>query len=505
MLEGLEHQPIDFGSVVGATQGKYCEETLELCLRAMVDSYSAGVAVLDETGTILYVNRGWREFAQGPGLRADLYGVGRNYLEVRTQASDALHDESAALAAGINEVLRGRETEFQREYLTRNSIDWRWIRVHAARFDLPRACRVLVTHEDVTESRATGEARQKEAERLQRLLEVAHILPWEADFPTFLFTYVGEQAVDMLGYPAEQWYEADFWSAHLHPDDRERVMTRCFEYSSARDNYELEYRMIAKDGRVVWLHNLVSVINEGGLAKTIRGFSIDVTESKQAEAALRDLSGRLINAQEEERRRLARELHDDLNQRMALLSIELEQLGQRVGKQYDLLHRLESLQAQAREISTDIHRISYKLHPSKLDHLGLAAAVKSLCQEISEKGKLEVDFHQSGFLTSPPADIALCVFRIAQEALRNCVKHSGAAAARVVLEHTGNGIRLSVSDDGCGFEAESEAMEKGLGFTSMRERLRIVDGKMDVRSQPMHGTVIEVSVPLAREVETALV
>ena len=160
--------------------------------------------------------------------------------------------------------------------------------------------------------------------------------------------------------------------------------------SNARDNFELEYRMIASDGRVVWLHNLVSVIRENGRPKTIQGFSIDVTESKLNEAALRDLSGRLINAQEEERRRVARELHDDLNQRMALLSIELEQLGQ-IEKPSVLHRRLESLQNQAREISADIHRISYKLHPSQLDHLGLAAAVRSLCQELRAKGKLKVE------------------------------------------------------------------------------------------------------------------
>ena len=360
---------------------------------------------------------------------------------------------------------------------------------------------MAASFEHHTELRQTIAPRQAESERLQLLLNVTHILPWEADPGSSTFTYVGEQAVDLLGYPTEDWYQPGFWPAHLHPADRERAIARCLEYSNTRDNYELEYRMVARDGRVVWLHNLVTVTREDGRPKTIHGFSIDITESKQNENALRDLSGRLINAQEEERRRVARELHDDLNQRMALLSIELEQLGE-IEEPCNLGRRLKSVQNRAKEISADIHRLSYKLHPSKLDHLGLAAAVKSLCLELSAMG-LEVEFQQRHVPENLPKDVTLCFFRIAQEALRNCAKYSGAGSARVTLESTDEEIRLSVSDDGRGFDMESDAMKKGLGFTSMRERVRFVGGKMEVRSKPMDGTVIEVSVPQTHEQQTA--
>ena len=345
-------------------------------------------------------------------------------------------------------------------------------------------------------------ALRKETERFQLLLNVTHILPWEANFPISAFTYVGEQATEMLGYPTADWYQRDFWPAHLHPDDRTRAMATTLEYSKVRDSFELECRMIAKDGRVVWLHNLVTVIRENGSPKAIRGFSIDVTRNKQSENELRDLSGRLINAQEEERRRVARELHDDLNQRMCLLSIELEQLA-KIKQPFDLERRIKSVQSHAKEISADIHRLSYKLHPSKLDYLGLAPAVKSLCQEFCALGNLEVEFQQGEFADDLPKDVTLCVFRIAQEALRNCAKHSGADSVRVTLATGHDEIRLTVSDDGCGFDMESEAMKKGLGFTSMRERLRIVGGRMEVRSKPLQGTVIGVSVPIVHQLETA--
>jgi PAS domain S-box-containing protein len=502
MLLTPEHRHADNCSLVNGASGRYCEQIPELYLRTMVDSYSAAVAVLDEIGNILYVNRGWRSFLVQHGSAGDFYGVGSNYLNIRRRQADASAQECARLVNGIGDVLSGKQTEFQEEYLNRKSIDRRWVRIHAARFDLPQATRVLITHEDVTDSRETSETRRQEAERLQLLMNVTHILPWEADFSTSRFTFVGEQAEPMLGYPIEEWYEPDFWTSHLHPDDRERVITEFVKRANDNDNYELEYRLVAKDGRVVWLHSLVTVLHENGQPITVRGFSIDVTGSKQTEATLRDLSGRLINAQEEERRRIARELHDDLNQRMALLSIELEQLGQKVKKPYALHHRLENLQRQAQEISTDIHQLSYKLHPSKLDHLGLAPAVKSLCQEIAEKGYLKVELQESGLPAHLSKDITLCAFRIVQEALRNCVKHSGASLAKVSLKGSETEIRLSISDNGCGFDSESNKMQRGLGFTSMQERLRIVDGKIEIHSQPTCGTVIKASVPLTRELAT---
>jgi signal transduction histidine kinase len=211
---------------------------------------------------------------------------------------------------------------------------------------------------------------------------------------------------------------------------------------------------------------------------------------------LKDLGGRLIAAQEEERRRVARELHDDFNQRLAVLSLELDQIGRRIQKPLALRERVKRLQAQAQEIAAEIHRLSYKLHPSKLDHVGLAPALKSLCNELTESGKLKVSFHQTGFPARLDRDVTLCVFRIAQEGLRNCVKHSGAESARIVVTKTRNAVRLVVSDNGCGFNAKSPLMEKGLGFISMKERLHVLGGQMNVYSKLLRGTRIEVSVPL---------
>ena len=220
-----------------------------------------------------------------------------------------------------------------------------------------------------------------------------------------------------------------------------------------------------------------------------------VPDAHYRESVPRDISIRLINAQEEERSRVARELHDDVSQKMALLSLELEQLRQAVECPHDLRRQFQSVQDRVLEISTDIHRLSHKLHPSKLDHLGLAAAVRGLCRDFDAAGKLKVEFHQEGDLSKLPKDVKLCVFRIAQEALRNCSRHSEAGSACVVLVRTGSELRLSVSDDGQGFDMRSGAIRRGLGFTSMRERVRIIGGCIAIRSKPGHGTFIEVSIP----------
>ena len=224
--------------------------------------------------------------------------------------------------------------------------------------------------------------------------------------------------------------------------------------------------------------------------------SVDVTHARQTEETLRDLGGRLITAQEEERSRVARELHDDLNQRMALLSVELEQLSQRMpASQNNLRLSINNVWARAQEISSEIHRVAYQLHPSKLDHLGLVAAVKSHCLELAAHHEIKISFKEKGCGGLIPKDVTLCLFRVVQESFRNVIKHSGAREASVVLAGTPHVIYLSVSDTGRGFDVHSSESKNGLGLISMRERLRLVGGVISIHSTS-RGTKVEVSVPL---------
>jgi len=332
---------------------------------------------------------------------------------------------------------------------------------------------------------------------LRLLLETTSAVPWEADARTWRFTYVGPQAVKVLNYPVQQWYEKDFWATHLHPEDRQRAVDFCESSSRKLADYEFEYRMVSADGRVVWFDDLVSVVSANGVPTLLRGVMIDITERKRAEEALRELTGRLITAQEQERARIARELHDDVNQKLALLAVELELLGQTPPHSpAETTQQARNLSAQVKAMSSDVHRLSHRLHPSKIEQLGLVAAMKSLCRELSLKYDVRVQFSDRDVQGPIPEDIALCLYRIVQEALANVVKHSGARDAWVELVGSPTAIHLRISDPGRGFNPNSVKGSEGLGLVSMQERVHLVGGEIAIESQPAKGTRINVRVPL---------
>ena len=464
-------------------------------LRAIIDACVSNVAVLDESGAIIYASKAWSLLEQDSYSADGANHPTQPYFAAcrRLAQSESEQEVNVTLADDLHTMLAGDQKEFHRRYRCESQESQRPFVVHAARLNLPGSVfRVLITREELP---FVQEHFKDSKERLLELLGT-NILAWEGEVEGQRFTYVSNEAVKMLGYPIASWYEPGFLAEHIHADDLPWVLAAYRKQTRLTEHFDLTFRMWASDGTLVWVQNLISAGAENEGTTKLHGYIIDVSERKQAEEAMKDLGGRLIAAQEEERRRVARELHDDFNQRLAVLSVELEQVKQRIQKPLDLRRTIERLQEQAQEIAAEIHRLSYKLHPSKLDHLGLAAAVRSLCAELTESGKLETEFVQTGFPFALDKDITLCVFRIAQEALRNCVKHSRAKSARVMLTRTRTAVRLVVSDSGCGFNTKTASMEKGLGFISMKERLHLLGGELKVNSKPFRGTRIDVSVPL---------
>ncbi|MEJ2008937.1 MAG: ABC transporter substrate binding protein, partial [Acidobacteriota bacterium] len=251
-------------------------------------------------------------------------------------------------------------------------------------------------------------------------------------------------------------------------------------------------------GHVRWFENRATgILKDGCLARTWI-VQRDVTDRKRVERDLRKLGVRMLMVQEEERRRMARELHDDFSQRLALLAIDLEQLAQRPpATRQDWDTRIRAMWSQTQELTSDIHRLSHQLHPSKLEDLGLVMAVRSYCHEISKQGKLTVEFSDDNVPRPLPREVALCVYRIVQEALRNVLKHSGSSTAVVELKGGPEEIRLEVSDSGKGFDPAAATANEGLGLVSMRERVRNLGGELSITSGPAQGTRVVVRIPLA--------
>jgi signal transduction histidine kinase len=229
----------------------------------------------------------------------------------------------------------------------------------------------------------------------------------------------------------------------------------------------------------------------------VRSATIDVTERKLAEEAAIDLSGRLISAQEDERARLARDLHDGLNQSLALISIELGLLGKNPPATETAGKQIAEYAGRVKDLSTDLRRLSLDLHPSRLEQLGLASSLEGLCGETDRAQPITVELSCGDIPFDLPNDLALCVYRIVQECLQNAVKHSNAAVVSVKAEIHESRISVSVSDDGIGFDVSSAAYTQSLGLVSMRERVRMLKGTFSIDSKPGSGTRIFATIPIS--------
>jgi PAS domain S-box-containing protein len=268
--------------------------------------------------------------------------------------------------------------------------------------------------------------------------------------------------------------------------------------------YELDLEMVRADGTTRWVKARGEArLDASQRVVQLRGTLQDIAERKRSEEALAGVSRRLIEAQEQERTRIARDLHDDIGQRLALLAVELEQTKENLpGSAEESRRHVEHVQKRMLEIVTDVQALSHELHSSKLQYLGLVAAMKGFCREFGEQRKVEIDFAAHVLPSYLAPDISLCLFRVLQEALHNSAKHSGVRRYEVRLWGTPDEIHLTVRDSGLGFDREAAKESRGLGLTSMEERLKLVKGTFSIESQPKHGTTIHARVPVSSETDS---
>jgi signal transduction histidine kinase len=290
--------------------------------------------------------------------------------------------------------------------------------------------------------------------------------------------------------------------AAIHADDHALFIGSVDQLTPQNSTSQVSYRVLRPDGSVVWLEKSAKgFFDEQGTLQRMIGMVANITERKLAEAALASVSRRLIEAQEQERSRIARELHDDIGQRLALLAIKLAQLQQSpLNSSSELPSRIGELQKQASEIAADIQSLSHELHSSRLQYLGIAAAMRGFCRDFGEQQKVEIDCKIRDLPVPLSPDISLCFFRVLQEALHNSTKHSGVRYFEVELWGTPDEIHLTVSDAGAGFDIDTAKASRGLGLISMEESFQSIRNQ----SAALPSALVSVSIREDHE-ETILV
>ena len=459
---------------------------------AILDSLPAHVAVLDRQGTIIAVNDSWTKFARSNGAAAGLaIGIGTSYTAACESGARAGVEDAAAALALVQAACRGEPAEGL-EYRCDGPTEERWflMRVEPLRREEGGA---VVTHVDITRRKLDEIALVESEERFRRLADALPVAIWMAEAGGEC-SYVNRQWLEMTGRSFEQ-ERGDGWFDSVHPDDRAACRDAYLSAWHRRSRFSIEYRIRHHGGtyRTVMDIGVPRYGGDGSFHGYVGG-RIDITPRIEAVRMLRDLNRRLILAQEEERRRIARELHDHLNQQLALLAMDLQQLAMNPPESPEaLVAALDADWRRTADITSDVHAISHRLHPSKLEALGLVATIRAHCRDLSRTG-LAVDVSVPAVPIETSPDVGLCLYRVLEEALTNVRRHSGAAEVQVTLDDRDGELLLRIADRGRGFPAAAHP-NGGLGLVSMRERLQALGGSLTITSPLGQGTIVEARLP----------
>lgn len=459
---------------------------------AVLGSLSDRIAVVDRDGIIIEVNAAWTEFGRRHSLASlDAIGPGVSYLDVCRRAAANGSLDAAAARDGIEAVCRGTSALFQTVYPCDSPDRAGWCVMTVTPLQHPTGGAVIV-HADITREKVAHLARH-EGERLFHHTADAVPLPMWVMSADGTLLYGNERWVQAVAGAAE----SRDWTIAFHPEDRARAASALDRAISRREGFSLELRLKGAHGAYQWAICLVNPRPTlHGEIETYVGCCCDVSARRRVEAAFNRIASKLVVAQEAERSRIARELHDDLGQRVALVASRLQGALDNTPR---VSRRVRANIAAAREglgeIAVTIHNLSHELHPAKIRLLGLVQTVEALCRDIVEETGVDVRFTAEGTLSHVDEDTALCVFRVAQEALRNAVKHSGGRTFDVHLSGTATSLTLRIADDGDGFDPLA-SQSAGIGLVTMRERVELMGGVLTVETALARGTMIEIWVPV---------
>ena len=351
---------------------------------------------------------------------------------------------------------------------------------------------------DVTERRRAEQILRESEERFRLVANTAPVMIWMSGIDK-LCNYFNQPWLEFTGRPLESEL-GNGWADGVHRDDFDTCFRTYSEAFDRREPFRMQYRLRRYDGDYRWVSDIgVPRFDPDGSFAGYIGSCIDVTEQKLAGEALATIGRKLIEAHEEERTWIGRELHDDINQRLALLAVELDNWNQHPPPKSEFHQYVQTAKQRITDLGKDVQALSHRLHSSKLDYLGLASAASSFCREMAEQRRVEIDFSQSGVPRNLPKEISLSLFRVLQESVQNALKYSGVGHFKVELTGTSTEVQLIVNDLGAGFDQQDMVNHRGLGLISMRERLQMVGGQFSVTSEPGRGTTIWARVPLRLE------
>jgi PAS domain S-box-containing protein len=453
------------------------------------------IAVVDRQGIIIAVNAAWMRFSEERGITSgESVGLGASYFDGCRRAADDGSHEAAAALEGVKAVCSGMSELFEmsdsfgvadaeRSYLMTVT-------------PLRRAeGGAVIAYSEVTPPKVTELARRLSEDLFHRLADTVPVPIWMVDVDGRLI-YGNQAWAEATGSRSSGPHRLAIWAEVIHPDDRAMAAAAFRSAAARRARFDIELRLHA-DGTYRWW-SFVGAPTYGadGTLERYLGSCADATTKRHAQQALHELGSKLVAIQEDERSRIARELHDDLGQQVALLLSKLETAAHdRQVSRNRVMIGLSEARNGLQELASAIHNLSHQLHPAKLRLLGLEQTLTGLCRDVSSESGVHVRFHADGVPSDVAEPVALCIFRVTQESLQNAVKHSGARIIDVLLTGTAAQLTLRVADNGTGFEP-LPSQSAGIGLLTMRERVELIGGRLKIETAPGRGTAIEATVAL---------
>ncbi len=474
--------------VDGDKQAKATIKESEIRYRRIVETANEGIWLLDSELHTSYVNR---QMAQMLGYELREM-IGRSVF-------DFYFSEDVEYKRQVLSGRRQGRCEQLEERLRRKDGSELWVRMAASPLfkNNGEFEGALAMMSDVTERKRAEEILHESEQRFRLVASTAPVMIWMSGLDKEP-TYFNQRWLDFTGLSEAELKNG--LAGIIHAEDYQRCHDAYCRGFDQRQPFRKECRLRRYDGQYRWMLDIgVPRFHKDGSFAGYIGSCVDVTDHKLAEETLSGMSRKLVEAQEQERARIARELHDDIGQRLAMLTIDLDQV-QQIWPDLppEVLSRMLELRQQTKQISAGVQSLSHDLHSSQLEHLGVVTGIKSWCREFGERQRIQIDFEhdvEGGF----PPEVGLCLFRVLQEALHNAAKHSGVKRVKIGLSEDSGEVHLLIRDFGKGFDLEAAKHGRGLGLTSMGERVRLVNGMIEIRSKPMDGTTIHVRVPLGME------